>query len=103
MLQQKLDELKVENEGYKFIKVEVSRTEYTDIYVKVPEDFNASNLAKIENRVFLQEAAEGMDDHEWEMQCDYKGYDELKVHSVKDVTEEEAVQFTYIPFEGENK
>lgn len=74
---------------YKYLKVEVSRTETTDLYVRVPEEFETCNLASLEYRRHLADIAEDTTDRlDWERESVIG-----RVCSIKAVTESEARKY----------
>lgn len=76
---------------YKYLKVEVSRTETTNLYVRVPEEFEAYNLASLEYRRHLADIAEDTTDRQdWERESVIG-----RVCSIKTVTEKEAHEYAF--------
>ena len=77
----------------KYLKVEVSRSQYTDVYLKVPDNFLLKDITKS----LLKEAVlKTVEDYEWELEKDfieYEGYEEI----------EESVAKNYAIFEVEER
>lgn len=79
---------------FKFIKIEVARTETTDLYIKVPEDFNIQDVHKKEFRKELAFIADDTtDDMDWSLE------DEIHIMGIRHVGEKEASEFCVGEFE----
>ena len=75
-----------------FLKVEITRTESTELYIEVPDDFDRSLLVRNEYQKELARIADETTDYsdwdnsEWE--------DTIKVQSISRVSENEAKQYS---------
>lgn len=76
-----------------FLKVEVTRTESTELYVEVPDDFDHSQLMRHEYQKELARIADetthdslDWDNSEWE--------ETVEVQSISKVSEDQAKQYT---------
>jgi hypothetical protein len=73
----------------KYLKIEISRTEYTDLYVEVPDDYAGvpqSRIMKEDIKLKIQERAAKLDRMHWEQ-------DVTEVEGVSWTTAEEAKQY----------
>lgn len=74
-----------------FLKVAVTRSSSTDLYIEVPDDFNSSHVMMRKNQQILGEIARvTTDDIDWE---DIGWEETVEAHSVVRVTEAEAKQY----------
>lgn len=77
----------------KFMRVYVTRTESTELYVSVPDDFDKADLmgGKYKDEIG-RIAAETTDSMDWDVS---EWEDTVEVQSVTDVNEKEADQFMW--------
>jgi len=74
-----------------FLKVAVTRSSSTDLYIEVSDDFNPSHVMMRVNQKILGEiAGDTTDDMDWE---DLGWEETVEAHSVVRVSEAEARQF----------
>ena len=77
----------------KFLKVEVTRTETTDLYIEVHDDFNGSELRFGKyRRCVAAVAKETTDDYDWDS---HEWEDTVEVQTVCEVDESEAVKYKH--------
>lgn len=75
----------------KYLKLEITRTEGTDIYVKVPDDFDHNALIRAEHAGKIGRIAkETVMNGEWD---NYGWEENIEVQSIKVVPESEATQY----------
>lgn len=84
----------------KYLKVEVSREEYSEVYVSVPDDFSAMSFYAAKSAIDLQQLVKDQcRDYDWE-----KGND-IEIQSIVTVEESEAKAYgasdlsNYVPQE----
>ena len=73
----------------KYLKIEISRTEYTDLYVEVPDDYAGvpqSRVMKEDIKLKIQERARKLDSMHWNKE-------DAEVEGVSWTTAEEAKEF----------
>ena len=75
---------------FKYLEVEVTRTEGSTLYLKVPGNFDHTKLRRDKDKVLVKACKETLDDFDW----DNTGWElDLEVQSIKVVPEKEAVQY----------
>lgn len=72
---------------YKYLKVEVTRTESTEVYIKVPEDFNPRHLP---NEIVRKATVKTTTDDDWDK---WGWEDSVEWQGIKEVPASEATQF----------
>lgn len=71
----------------KFLRVEVTRTSSTELYIEVPDDFKESDLLGKYQSEVGKLSSETTNDYDWDTS---EWEDTVEVQSIKVVTEEEA-------------
>jgi hypothetical protein len=75
---------------FKYLEVEVTRTEGSTLYLKVPGNFDHTKLRRDRDKILVKACKETLDDYDW----DNNGWElDLEVQSVKEVTEKIAGQY----------
>ena len=79
--------------SHKYLEVEITRTQSTVVFLKVPADFDRDKNAAAFNKQLPIAAQKTCDDSDWEANPRYMPDDSIEWQSIKPVAKEEAERY----------